>query len=138
MGSEIGGLPENIKQICVNTSLQNGGYSHAEKPFTAKGLVNNGGSERFLLSQPHTFRPQKVPMLLSGGQDVPVHLPTLQPGLGTMGHFQDVKAGCSSRTGARNALIFYLDDILLMVESKDKLQDQLAGLIYCYSASVSQ
>ena len=59
-----------------------------------------------------------------------------------MGLYLDHKAGCSSRMGVRDAgNFFYIDDILLMVESKQKLQDQSAGLIYllqCLGFTINQ
>ena len=107
-GSATGGQPEGTKHFCVNAPLQNGVYSHTEKPLTAGELVSEGGSVRCLLHLPHTSRPQKVPALLSGGPDVPVRLPSVRSGVGTVGLYQEPKASCSSRTGARDAGNFFM------------------------------
>ena len=105
-GSKTGGQPEGTKQIRVNASLQDGGYSHTEKPPTGGGLASESGSERCLLRHSHTSRAQEVPALLNDGQDIPVHLSSLRPGFGAMGLYQDPKAGCGSRTGAWDASNF--------------------------------
>ena len=51
---------EGAKQFCDSPSLQNGGYTHTEEFPTTKGLVGVGGSERCLLLNSYTPKPQEV------------------------------------------------------------------------------
>ena len=58
-----------------------------------------------------------------------------------MGLYQDPEASGGSHMEARDEGNFYKDDILLMAESKEKLQDQSAGLTYllqCLGFTINQ
>ena len=76
---------------------------HTLKHLLRTGLVGKGGSERCLLLNPDSPRPQKIPVLPTRGQSLPIYLPPLRSCFGTMGLYQDPQTGCSFRTGARDA-----------------------------------
>ena len=71
-------------------------------------------------------------MLCSREQQLPLQLPPIRPGFSPMGLYQDLKASSSSQMGVRDAVdsIQYIDDILLLAESKEKAGDQTSGLVY--------
>ena len=104
-------------------------------------MVSEGESERRLLRHSHTPRAQEVPLFLNGGHVVPVHFPSF--GLASVPWvFTKVLRPVAALIWELGMqVIFYTNDILLMVESKEKLQDQSAGLIYqleCLGFTINQ
>ena len=140
-GPKTGGQSEGTKQYCANASLQDGGYSHTEKPPTSGGLVNEGGSENAYFTIP--IRPEHRKYLRFSMADKSYQFTCLPFGL--------VLAPCVFTKTLRPVaalvqelgmrVIVYIDNILLMAESKEKLQDQSAGLIYlleCLGFTINQ
>ena len=129
--TETSNKSEVSEQPRMHSSLQNGGDSHAKNSITARRLACKGRPERCLFLHPDTPRPREIPVLSTRSeQGLPVHLPSIRPNIGTLGLYQDPQACCSPRTRAGDVGNIYIDDILLMAESKERLRDQVAGLVY--------
>ena len=77
-------------------ALQNGGYKYPEKPVTERRLASQDRSQGRVFLSPGQPGAQKILVLPSRGEVVPVHLPPLQPGVSTMGFYQDPEADSSS------------------------------------------
>ena len=61
-------------------------------------------------------------------EDLPIQLPTLQPILNLMGVQKNSKTSTSNPL--RSTLIAYIDNLLLLAESKDLILDQVTGVRY--------
>ena len=80
-------------------------------------------SEGCILCNPNTPITSEVPTISIPGQNFPLHLSSLWPLLCPMGVHKDSEAslGCIMPNGVR--MIVYIDDILLIAESKEQVLD---------------
>ena len=97
---EAGNKSKKSECLPGSAALQDGRDSHPQDACTERRLVGENRSERRLLLHPNQSTSQEIPVFHSRQQDLPIHLSPIRPSLSTMGLYQDLKAGCSSRTGA--------------------------------------
>ena len=103
-----GHKPESTELLYQNSPLQNGGSTYPEGSTATQRLLNKSRPERHVLHDPDTPEPQEVPAVLSPRQSVPVHLPSLQSFLGTIGVYLNSQA-CGSfreRTGLASSVLY--------------------------------
>ena len=126
-----GHQPKMPKFIRGVFTLQNGRHSNLQEPRETRGLVSESGSKGCLLLSPDPSGPlESTCMFHSRRENVSVHMPPVRPDLSTLGLTKTLKpiAALGREFGFR--LVIYIDDILLMAESKEMAQEQGTALIY--------
>ena len=74
---------------------------------------------------------QKVSKVYLQREDLPVQLSTIWPVLSSVGVHQNLETSSSCSQGERGVrLIAYIDDTLILAESRDLIQDQVTGMLY--------
>ena len=126
--------------ICGVPTLQNGRYSDVQEPHETRGLVSESGSKGCLLLSPDPSGPLEIPVFHSRRENVSVHMPPVRPDLSTLGLTKTLKpiAALGREFGFR--LVIYIDDILLMAESKEMAQEQgtsLINLLQCLGFTIN-
>ena len=77
--NETSDQPKGVEPMGVCRAFQDGGNVYLKGPPETRGLVCEGGSERCLLYSPHGLDPLAVPEVHAGQEELPVHMPPLQP-----------------------------------------------------------
>ena len=90
----------------------------------SRRLDNKSGPEGHKLHGTNSRGGQSFPQVL---EDIPIQLPTFRPSMCPIGLHQGPKAICCS---VEMQLIIYIDDILILVESKKLAREYVIGLIY--------
>ena len=126
-GSETSNKFESTKRICSNTTFQDGKNPYLEGTSEAQRLASKTRSKRRLLYNSYPLKSQDVspprenlqvqlsPLGLSSAQWV--FTTTLKP-----------VSALLQKLGVR--MLVYIDDILVLAESKQMLEDQVSGLAY--------
>ena len=94
---------EELKQVCLHTALQNGGYTHPERPAKSRRLDDKSGPEGCILHGANPRGGQSLPQVLVQREGIPIQMPTVWPGMRPMGLHQDPKATCCSVETTGNA-----------------------------------
>ena len=102
--AETGNQSKEPQLICGGSPFQNGGNSHPQKPSREGGLASKNRFKRCLLLHPNLSGTQKIPVLPSRRQTLPVQLSPLRLNFGPMGLYQDPETSDSSRTRAGDAI----------------------------------
>ena len=119
---------QSPKQFCEQGTFQNGGHSYTERSPEKGGLAGQNRYERCLLFNTHSPKPQKIPQVYVQREDLPIQLPTIRPILSPMGVYKNSKTSTSDSPERGVRLIAYIDHLLLLVESKDLITDQVTGM----------
>ena len=101
------------------SAFRNGGYLNVKIFAQTRRLASQGGYERCLLYHPYPPQSQSLHFSSPASHSAyqVLHVSSLHPAIALLREF-----------GLR--LIIYIDDILVMAESKELLRDQLQGLNY--------
>ena len=126
----LGNQPESVEQVCAKRTFQDGGYPHSKGPPETRRLASQSRLEGCLFSVPIDYQHRKFLRFIFkrktyqfnclpfGMSSAPwVFTKTLKPVLAVL-----------RERGVR--LIAYVDDILILAESRDLIQDQVTGMLY--------
>ena len=97
----------NLKKpelICGGTTLENGRDPYSKRPLEKGELASKDESQGCVFFHPYRSKSQETPVCPSGGQTLAIQLPPVRSSLGTLGLYQDLETGNSSRSGARDAV----------------------------------
>ena len=129
-GTEAGDQPQSSEPVCSPRTFQNGGHTHLEGPDETRGLAGKDRPQGCLsgdLDRPDT---QGLSQVSICRQDY--HFTCLPFGLSSApGVFTKTLKPALALLHARGVrLIAYIDDILVLAESKELLLDHLEGMSY--------
>ena len=127
-GTEADDKPEGTQHVCETRTFQNGGTTYPSQPHPTGGLNDKVGSEGCLPSDTNPGRAPTPPPVPIGTQNLPVSVPPIRVDIGPMGFLQSNETGGGSTPAYGFHLFIYLDDILLLHQSKEELV-QLTPLI---------
>ncbi len=109
------------------SAFQNGRHSHVKKPFKTRGFSHKNRSKGCLPICPNLASPPKISTVRVEKRDVEFSMSSLRTGKSPPDlHKNIIKASCGSLRKMGIRLIIYLDDILIMDESKALAQKHTA------------
>ena len=121
-GHEASHRPKEPQQLHPSSSLQDGGPPYIERSPKKGRLDDQSGSERCIFHDPHPTAGQIIPAILDGKPRLPVLMSAIRPVLCSLGLYQDPEASSNSAQRARVRLVAYIDDILVLAESREMAQ----------------
>ena len=70
--SEVCNKSQELKQVCLHRALQNGGYTHPERPAKSRRLDDKGGPGVCILQDTSSQGGQSFPQVLVQREDIPI------------------------------------------------------------------
>lgn len=115
---------EGSELICSEAVFQNGGHPQPKRLTTAWGLASQS---RCLLHNIHTQPSQEIPQIHFSREEQPIHVPPCSaPWVFT----KILKPALALLQQKGVTLLAYMDDILVLTESKEMIVDNLKGVVY--------
>ena len=126
---ETSDQPETVESLDRGSSFQDGGNSYPSGSAPPRGLDSTSGLEGCLLHHPHPPGPPAVPEVHGGRDLLPVHLPTIWPVLCPWTFTKVMKPLMTLLRSWGIGIIIYIDDILILADSKEEATQHLEVLV---------
>ena len=124
-GSETRHQPETPKQICEIRAFQNGGATHSQSSSEEKRLDGQSRPERCLFHGPNSPTILPFTPLQDGEKDVSIQLSSLWSLHSPRVFTKILKPSVEMLRSLGIRMVIYMDDMLLMASSKQKLLEHV-------------
>ena len=118
---------KSLNRFVHTEHFKMGGNPCFERPAKSRRLDGKGRSKGRILYAPDPRRGQSIPQVLVQRPHIPVQVPTIRPGMHPLGKTLKPIAAQLRQLGMR--LIVYIDDLLILAESRELAQDHAIGLV---------
>ena len=99
-------------------------------PIETRGLVGKNRSQRCLSGDPNPPDTQRLPQVSIRWQNIPLRMPAIRTILSALGLHKTLKPALALLCARGVRLIAYIDDILVLAESKELLLNHLEGMSF--------